>query len=137
MAFETMRMIERMIIACGGIISITLGYRLFMMVPAEQKPVSGGSFRSAWFSLSLSKVGPGVFFALFGAYVLVTGINTKIEWHTAGTVPTKDQRPAFDLVYQTALRLPDSEDKQIILRLVANMRADLPSVKNEGGGTGD
>ena len=40
-----------------------LGYRLFAV--ASLTSVSGGTFKSKIFSMTLTKVGPGVFFALF------------------------------------------------------------------------
>ena len=70
MSVEALRMLERIIVACGGVASIYLGYRLFVV--ANFTSVSGGTFKSKIFSMTLTKVGPGDFFALFGAYVLAS-----------------------------------------------------------------
>ena len=77
MEIEILRMVERLIIALGGILSIFLGYKLFYI--AAVKSDSGADFKSALFSASFTKVGPGVFFALFGAYIMSTSITTQID----------------------------------------------------------
>lgn len=62
-------MIYRMFIVCGGILSIYCGYRLFYISKEKQ-----GELRvktGANTELSMSDVAPGIFFALFGAAILV------------------------------------------------------------------
>ena len=76
MTSETLRMLERLIVASGGVLSILLGFLLFRI--AELKSDASGSFKSAIFNISLTKVGPGVFFALFGAFILSTDVKTPI-----------------------------------------------------------
>ena len=68
------RGIERILIVLGGIISIMLGAWLFSR--AELRENSGGSFKSTLFSITSTKVSPGVFFAAFDAWILVTPMNT-------------------------------------------------------------
>jgi hypothetical protein len=77
MDLEALRMFERIIIAFGGILSVFLGYRLFFLAGAASD--SGGRFKTSLITMSMTKVGPGVFFALFGAYVLVTGLTASIK----------------------------------------------------------
>jgi len=69
----------RMLIVLGGILCIYFGYRLFYIVTTRQ-----GDFRLKTgqnYEVRLSYVGPGVFFALFGAGVLafslINGITIK------------------------------------------------------------
>jgi hypothetical protein len=96
---ETLRMMERIIIAIGGIISIVLGYRLFRLVPTNN--VSGGVLKGALLTISLSKVGPGVFFAAFGAFILIYGITTQITDRSEATAPNISldlARPVFNLM---------------------------------------
>jgi len=69
MEIETIRGIERIIAVLIGGGTIYLGYRLFLNVP-EQKNSEGKLVLPKGISVYLSRVGPGVFFALFGAAVL-------------------------------------------------------------------
>jgi hypothetical protein len=74
-------MVERAIIVLGGILSIYLGYRLFMHgITAAQ-----GSARA--FGIELRDFGPGLFFAALGAYVLVRALAATIR---SGTAPQQD-----------------------------------------------
>jgi hypothetical protein len=59
---------ERLLIVGAGWFSIFLGYRLFQSLPDFHG--SQGKLEAFKLSVTLSKVGPGVFFALFGAFIL-------------------------------------------------------------------
>ncbi|CAI8715638.1 hypothetical protein [Pseudomonas serbica] len=62
-------MTYRILIVLGGILSIYFGYKLFYIVKLKQ-----GEFKIKTgqnYELSLSDVAPGVFFALFGASILI------------------------------------------------------------------
>jgi hypothetical protein len=48
-----MRMLERIVVVLGGVLSMYLGFRLFQV-------------KAAVAEFSVSRVGPGVFFAFFG-----------------------------------------------------------------------
>jgi hypothetical protein len=119
MSVEALRMLERIIVACGGVASIYLGYRLFVV--ANLTSVSGGTFKSKIFSMTLTKVGPGVFFALFGAYVLASNLSSQISYSTSAA---KLSDPAADERLKTTLRdlviaaskLPDSPEKDAFLK---------------------
>lgn len=74
------RTVERLLVTAAGILCIYFGYRLFVLVRYEATgegkfTLPGGS------SVILSRVGPGVFFALFGAIILVTALFRGYE-HT-------------------------------------------------------
>jgi hypothetical protein len=126
MDVETLRMVERIVIAFGGIISIILGYRLFMVASLDHKEVSGGTFKTALFSVSLSKVGPGVFFALFGAYILANGITTQIN-----VVDTKTASPAeaplVALLADRVDKMAGGADKDALQAIVDQMQEMLTS----------
>jgi hypothetical protein len=77
LAPEVMRMVERIIVVCGGILCIYLGYLLFQIAVLKQE--SSGKLKTALFEFTATKVGPGVFFALFGAYVLYGSLNHPIS----------------------------------------------------------
>jgi hypothetical protein len=118
MEVETLRMAERIIISLGGILSIFLGYRLFYI--ASLKNDSGAEFKSALFSGSFTKVGPGVFFALFGAYIMLTSITTQIDIQSnqVNETDSRNQAAALSQIATTAALLPDSAEKSRIIGLV-------------------
>jgi hypothetical protein len=138
MDVEMLRMVERIIVSLGGILSVYLGYRLFIV--ASVKTDSGGSFKSALFSASLTKVGPGVFFALFGAYVMATSITTQINVQT--------EQPSQAAVHQSAYAhallsqmgsvvagLPDSAEKTRLVGLIRQAYQDTTPAGQPSGPT--
>lgn len=62
------RGVERVAIVAAGVLLIYFGYRLFLALPAEHG--SDGRLQMPSASLAVSKVGPGVFFAVFGTFLL-------------------------------------------------------------------
>ena len=95
----TLRFAERLVAVLFGGMAIYLGYRLFLEVPERRG--GEGRFNFPWdASIVLTRVGPGVFFALFGAVVVGTSLFKGIEWRSAPTVPAvsteKDAGRAFD-----------------------------------------
>ena len=74
---ETLRMIERLIVVCGGVISIFLGYRLFAMTTLPD--LASGTFKTKILQITLSKAAPGIFFALFGAAILIVSLSEPIK----------------------------------------------------------
>src|SRR3982750_4800455 len=83
-----LRMAERIIgVIIGGLL-IYFGYRLFLSLPGKR----GGDGSSGDFAipggtkLKLSKVGPGVFFALFGAGLIVFSLTRSVSLTTSGPV---------------------------------------------------
>jgi hypothetical protein len=76
---STLRLLERILdVAIGGI-SIYLGYRLFLRLP-ESTDSSGKVILPGNISVYLSRVGPGVFFALFGALVVGVSLETAVRY---------------------------------------------------------
>jgi hypothetical protein len=78
-----MRGIERLAIVLIGGMAIYLGYRLFLAVKAEAE----GEARITLphdVTVMVSRVGPGVFFALFGSMVVVASLYFSIRYSDAG-----------------------------------------------------
>lgn len=75
-----LRSLERILSVLIGGMSIYLGYRLFLKVP-QQTDSSGKIILPGGINIFLSRIGPGVFFSLFGT--LVVGLSlyyqTQIE----------------------------------------------------------
>jgi branched-subunit amino acid transport protein len=77
-----LRFAERMLAVLIGGIAIYLGYRLFLAIP--QSTDSEGRFTLPWnTSIFLSRVGPGVFFALFGSIVVGSSLYRSIAYDVA------------------------------------------------------
>src|SRR6516225_4934007 len=75
----TLRLTERILDVLIGGISIYLGYRLFLALP--EKTDSNGKFvLPGNISVHLSRVGPGIFFALFGAIVVALSLHDSIQY---------------------------------------------------------
>jgi hypothetical protein len=127
MDVESLRLFERLVIALGGILSIWLGYKLFSV--AEIKAESSGSFKSSVANITMTKVGPGVFFALFGAFVLYTGITTTIRTENrradqVATVAAIGSENNIQLLQSEIGKLPDGEIKKHLVELVSKLQND-------------
>lgn len=70
------RSFERILDTVIGGISIYLGYRLFLKLP-EKTDSQGKVVLPGNISIYLSRVGPGVFFALFGAAVIALSLQDR------------------------------------------------------------
>jgi hypothetical protein len=68
-ALLLMRMAERLLGLLAGGLCVVLGYRLFIRLP-EKADSSGKVILPGGVSIWLSRVGPGIFFALFGAAII-------------------------------------------------------------------
>jgi hypothetical protein len=72
-----LRSFERILAVAIGGLSIVLGYRLFLALPEQRD--SSGSVKLPWnISIVLGRVGPGAFFALFGAAVVAFGLHSAV-----------------------------------------------------------
>lgn len=71
-----MRFIERYIVAASGVLLLYLGYRLFTTI---QDLGSLDAELPNNIKLQLNKVGPGVFFALFGTVLLTYVMSSEIK----------------------------------------------------------
>ncbi len=73
-----LRSLERILAVAIGGMSIVLGYRLFLALPEQRD--SSGSVKLPWnIAIVLGRVGPGVFFALFGAAVVALGLHSAVS----------------------------------------------------------
>jgi hypothetical protein len=77
-----LRVIERVLAVVVGGMSVYLGYRLFIKLP-EQKDSSGKVVLPGGISVFVSRIGPGVFFSLFGAAVVVVSLQQGLELNLA------------------------------------------------------
>lgn len=69
-----LRMLERSLIVAGGILSIYLGYKLFVLGIDKSQGAA-----SAFGVVELKNFGPGLFFAALGAVILVTTMRAAVK----------------------------------------------------------
>ena len=70
------RIVERAIIAVGGILALWFGFRLFALTTEEK---STGQLEWGGLKFTAVRVGPGVFFAMFGALLLGYSLFSQVE----------------------------------------------------------
>ena len=104
------RHLERLLIALSGTLAIWLGYRLFLSMPLVDRG-TGKLQLPGGISIFISRVGPGVFFALFGAGVLAYGLHQAVQIAVSppGAVGSPEDAafPApASLDYRGAIRAP-------------------------------
>ncbi|WP_422000128.1 hypothetical protein [Reyranella sp.] len=73
-----MRMAERLLGLLAGALSIVLGYGLFIRLP-EKTDSSGKVVLPGGISIWMSRVGPGLFFALFGAAIIAYSFTSTVK----------------------------------------------------------
>lgn len=84
------RHFERLLIVVAGGLSIYLGYRMFLAIPRAVKAPETGEAKlelPGGVSIYVTRVGPGVFFALFGAVILGLGLQHGLK------LEVREQRP--------------------------------------------
>jgi hypothetical protein len=77
-AMLLMRMVERLLGLLSGALCVVLGYRLFINLP-EKTDSSGKVVLPGGVSIWLSRVGPGIFFALFGAAIVAYSFASTVK----------------------------------------------------------
>jgi hypothetical protein len=71
------RCAERLLIACGGVLALYFGYHLFLsrILKGQDAEIQKGDLK-----IKLMKVGPGVFFAIFGSAIMIYGIVNPLSF---------------------------------------------------------
>lgn len=91
---ESLRMVERILATLLGGFFSWLGYRLFLDVTSKQN--SSGEFKlPSGVGVHLTRVGPGVFFALFGAVIVCYSFYSRV---TIDRSETRSGKPHFSMV---------------------------------------
>jgi hypothetical protein len=128
----TYRFIERLLAVIVGGMAVFLGYRMFLMIPESRD--SQGKITLPWnITVVLSRVGPGVFFALFGAGVVALSLynELKISEHNGaswgrevnwGAAPTSSGDTATRADARALLR----RDIAVLNNVTNSLRSDLP-----------
>lgn len=109
------RMTERILgVAIGGLL-IYFGYRLFLDVRGRRGDGSGDFSVPGGTKIKLSKVGPGVFFAIFGAGLITFSIVRPVSLTTSGPIaPTKEKAgTTAALKFMGAASVPESGVEEV------------------------
>jgi hypothetical protein len=87
-ALLLMRMVERLLGLLAGALCVVLGYRLFINLP-DKTDSAGKVVLPGGVSIWMSRVGPGIFFALFGAAIVAYSFTStvKVTNEQTGPVP--------------------------------------------------
>jgi hypothetical protein len=90
------RIVERNLIVSAlalltGALSLYLGYRLFQLATASGEGEAQIRFSS--FTIILSRIGPGVFFALFGAAIITFALFQQTRYSEKDMLGTTKPRP--------------------------------------------
>jgi len=88
-----LRAVERILAVVIGGLCIWLGQRLFLSIP-EQKEGEGRVEFPGGLSVYVARVGPGVFFALFGAVVVGTSFYRGVEVQTTRQLSVTEDKPS-------------------------------------------
>jgi len=80
-----LRAAERILLVIVGASAIFLGYRLFMQIP-NAKAGEGKIELPGGISIFLTRIGPGVFFALFGAGIVAYSVAKPVEFKLGAEV---------------------------------------------------
>jgi len=134
-----LRFLERLTVVLIGGTAIYLGFRLFLEVPEQTD--SAGKVVLPWdISIVMTRVGPGVFFSLFGTIVVSLSLVRPLEMNSQGKGLSNDAGPSFRYVGEQALGDQSARtDARALLRkeiarlntLPQLLRADLPEHERE------
>lgn len=129
------RGVERLLIVAGGIIALYLGYRLFVsgLVGGQTGELIGKSL-----SVRLVRVGPGIFFALFGTCVLIVmtwqnivtstpKVDEKVGTLTFFGISEKSriERVVEDIGAIKVMVAAGSESRDNIVKVLTNIQESL------------
>ena len=109
------RMLERILgVALGGLL-IYFAYRLFLDVRGKRTGTGSGDFSFAGGNkIKLTKVGPGIFFALFGTGILVFSLFRPVRIETSGPAnPAQSSASAPATVkFLGSASVPDTDEER-------------------------
>jgi hypothetical protein len=136
-----LRFLERLSVVFIGAWAIYLGFRLFLDVPELRD--SAGKVVLPWnISVAMTRVGPGVFFALFGVAAVGLSLMRPLEIGPGGAKGAENDGRSASIRYAAAPALGDRDERanaRALLRremaalntLPRQLRADLAEDERE------
>jgi len=120
-ALLLMRMVERLFGLLAGALCVVLGYQLFVRLP-EKSDSSGKIVLPGGINIWLSRVGPGIFFALFGAGI--------VAYSFASTVRVTSEHTAMPVRAAAGASSAEAAAPAI----VASSRQEISAMSDRSGG---
>ncbi len=128
----TLRALERIIVVIIGGLSVYLGYRLFLHVPSQKDGQGKISFPGG-ISIIVNRVGPGVFFALFGAGVVALSLyHGVVYYQETGKKPAKTETASNSQVefFSGLMQGGSNKDKNSIHRRRRELRLEVEFINS-------
>jgi hypothetical protein len=140
MDFLLLRFLERMTVVLISGMAIYLGFRLFLAVPELRE--SDGEVKLPWnISVVMTRVGPGVFFALFGIAAVSLALYRPLEMTLTGPGRAGgESRQRFSYAADPTLddRTARADARALLRKEIARLnaiprllRADLPEYERD------
>lgn len=122
-----LRFIERITALLIGGVSIYIGYRLFLSVPEQRD--SSGKVTLPWnISVVMTRVGPGVFFALFGITAVCFALVRPLTIESAsGARASYAGAAPLDSSARAEARALLRRDMALLNAIPRELRHDLPA----------
>jgi branched-subunit amino acid transport protein len=126
------RAMERLLVVVAGIVSIYVGYRLFLNMPTL-KESEGRLSLPGGVSFFASRIGPGVFFALFGASLIGYSATRPVSLTAPELVASAEglagaSYTGFGTRAAAGKSLPPgSADRSLVVTFLNKWLADTPS----------
>jgi hypothetical protein len=135
-----LRFFERITVVLIGGMAIYLGFRLFLAVPELKE--SDGKVELPWnISVVMTRVGPGVFFALFGIAAVSLALYRPLEVQVSGAGRAAEeatQRFSYAAAPALGDRTARADARALLRREMARLnaiprllRADLPEYEQD------
>lgn len=106
---------ERIIIVIAAFVSIWLGYKLFAIVVSDKSNFEG---KIGEWQIKMQRIAPGVFFALFGASVLIFAL--KAPYNTGTNTSTGQSGVSYN---NSMAPIANEQDAQIMLSSLTSLKA--------------
>jgi hypothetical protein len=101
-ALLLMRMVERLFGLLAGALCVVLGYQLFIRLP-DKADSSGKVILPGGVSIWLSRVGPGIFFALFGVAIVAYSFTSAVRVTDEQTMAPTSMRASAAVATQAVV----------------------------------
>jgi hypothetical protein len=125
-AIAELRMFERLLAVGIGGMSIYLGYCLFLALP-DLRDSSGEVRLPTDIRVVIARVGPGAFFALFGAAVVALSLYTAVRYDLAASVASQGRAAVEEHSFAGLGQQPSGRDSAATERADARalLRGDM------------
>lgn len=127
-----LRFFERITVVLIGGLAVYLGFRLFLAVPEHKD--SAGKLVLPWdITIVMTRIGPGVFFALFGVAAVGLSLIRPMEITSQRPGPSGDKGGNLSITYAGSSALGDRTvraDARALLRKDIAVLNTIPSLLN-------